>query len=126
MSTPALPFPRFLPGMPPLRAGRKEAICESNRKTRRSSCARRIIVGGVALAAVLFVLLRPEYRQPLSTEESAPHARDRRDPRSEAEDAQGELNWQYPPAGSIIPIFRIRKRSATRNSPAFPTGGICS
>lgn len=61
--------------------------------------ARRIIVGGVALAAVLFVLLRPNTDSSLSTEESAPMPETAATPVPEAEDAQGELNWQYPPAG---------------------------
>lgn len=44
--------------------------------------ARRIIVGGVALAAVLFVLLRPNTDSSLSTEESAPMPETAANPRS--------------------------------------------
>ena len=48
-------------------------------------------------AAVLFVLLRPNTDSSLSTEESAPMPETAATPVPEAEDAQGELNWQYPP-----------------------------
>ena len=51
--------------------------------------ARRIIVGGVALAAVLFVLLRPNSDGSLSMEESAPMPETAATPVPEAEDATG-------------------------------------
>ena len=54
-----------------------------------------LLVG--AVAAVLFVLLRPNTDSSLSTEESAPMPETAATPVPEAEDAQGELNWQYPP-----------------------------
>ena len=59
--------------------------------------ARRFIVGGVALAAVLFVLLRPDSDGTISTEESAPLPETAATPVPEADDAEGELDWQYPP-----------------------------
>ena len=126
MSTPLFPFPRFFFRERPASRGEKGGYMRIKPKNPKVLRARRIIVGGVALAAVLFVLLRPNTDSSLSTEESAPMPETAATPVPEAEDAQGELNWQYPPAGSIIPIFRTRKRSATRNSPDFPTGGICS
>ena len=59
--------------------------------------ARRFLVGAVALAAVLFVLLRPDSNGSLSTEESAPLPETAATPVPEADNAEGELNWQYPP-----------------------------
>lgn len=59
--------------------------------------ARRIIVGGVALAAVLFVLLRPNTDSSLSTEESAPMPETAATPVPEAEDAPGRAQLAVSP-----------------------------
>ena len=97
MSTPLFPFPRFFFRERPASRGEKGGYMRIKPKNPKVLRARRIIVGGVALAAVLFVLLRPNTDSSLSTEESAPMPETAATPVPEAEDAQGELNWQYPP-----------------------------
>ncbi len=97
MSTPLFPFPRFFFRERPVPRGEKGGIMRIKPKNPKLLRARRIIVGGAALAAVLFVLLRPASNGSLSTEESAPLPETAATPVPEAEDAQGELNWQYPP-----------------------------
>ena len=97
MSTPLFPFPRFFFRERPASRGEKGGYMRIKPKNPKVLRARRIIVGGVALAAVLFVLLRPNTDSSLSTEESAPMPETAATPVPAAEDAQGELNWQYPP-----------------------------
>lgn len=97
MSTPLFPFPRFFFRERPASRGEKGGYMRIKPKNPKVLRARRIIVGGAALAAVLFVLLRPNTDSSLSTEESAPMPETAATPVPEAEDAQGELNWQYPP-----------------------------
>ena len=97
MSTPLFPFPRFFFRERPASRGEKGGYMRIKPKNPKILRARRIIVSGVALAAVLFVLLRPNTDSSLSTEESAPMPETAATPVPEAEDAQGELNWQYPP-----------------------------
>ena len=94
MSTPLFPFPRFFFRERPASRGEKGGYMRIKPKNPKVLRARRIIVGGVALAAVLFVLLRPNTDSSLSTEESAPMPETAATPVPEAEDAQGELNWQ--------------------------------
>ena len=72
MSTPLFPFPRFFFRERPASRGEKGGYMRIKPKNPKVLRARRIIVGGVALAAVLFVLLRPNTDSSLSTEESAP------------------------------------------------------
>ena len=59
--------------------------------------ARRIIVAVVALAAVLFVLLETNSEGGLTNEESAPLPDTAATPVPGADDAEGELDWEYPP-----------------------------
>ena len=126
MSTPLFPFPRFFFRERPASRGEKGGYMRIKPKNPKVLRARRIIVGGVALAAVLFVLLRPNTDSSLSTEESAPMPETAATPFRKRKTRRASSTGSIPPAGSIIPIFRIRKRSATRSSPVFPTGGICS
>ena len=70
MSTPLFPFPRFFFRERPVSCGEKGGYMRIKPKNPKVLRARRIIVGGVALAAVLFVLLRPNSDGTLSTEES--------------------------------------------------------
>ena len=67
MSTPLFPFPRFFFRERPVPRGEKGGIMRIKPKNPKLLRARRIIVGGAALAAVLFVLLRPASNGSLST-----------------------------------------------------------